>query len=60
VTPVLDVLLGLAYEGAPFKYQRRWLDELGAGHAALSDDARSELGPILESRDCLAPLQSLG
>ena len=48
---------GLAYEGAPFKYQRRCLDELRAGYAALSDEARRSLDPILEERDCLAPLQ---
>ncbi len=48
---------GLTYEGAPFKYQRRCLDELRAGYAALSDEARRTLDPILEERDCLAPLQ---
>lgn len=48
---------GLAYEGAPFKYQRRCLDELRAGYAALSGEARRSLDPILEERDCLAPLQ---
>ena len=49
---------GLAYEGAPFKYQRRCLDELRAGYAALSGEARRKLYPILEERDCLAPLQA--
>ncbi len=49
---------GLAYEGAPFKYQRRCLDELRAGYAALSGEARRKLDPILEERDCLAPLQA--
>jgi glutathione S-transferase len=48
---------GLAYEGAPFKYQRRCLEELRAGYAALSGEARRSLDPILEERDCLAPLQ---
>ena len=48
---------GLAYEGAPFKYQRRCLGELRAGYAALSEGARRSLDPILEERDCLAPLQ---
>ncbi len=48
---------GLAYEGVPFKYQRRCLNELRAGFAALSDEARRQLDPILEERDCLAPLQ---
>ena len=50
--------LGLAYEGAPFEYQRRCLDELRAGYAALSGEARIKLDPILEERDCLATLQA--
>ena len=51
---------GLAYEGAPFKYQRRCLEGLRAGYAALSEAARSHVDPILEARDCLAPLLSSG
>ena len=48
---------GLAYEGAPFKYQSRCLEELRRGYAALSDEARQQVDPLLEAHDCLAPLQ---
>ena len=51
---------GFTYEGAPFKYQRRCLDDLRAGYAALSEDARSHVDPLLEARACLAPLLSSG
>jgi glutathione S-transferase len=50
---------GLAYEGAPFKYQGRCLDELRRGYAGLSEDARRQLDPLLEAHDCLAPLGGL-
>ncbi len=48
---------GLAYEGAPFKYQSRCLEELRRGYAALSDEARHQIDPLLQAHDCLAPLQ---
>jgi hypothetical protein len=48
---------GLAYEGAPFKYQSRCLEELRKGYAALSDEARQQVDPVLEGHDCLAALQ---
>jgi glutathione S-transferase len=47
---------GLAYEGAPFKYQSRCLEELRRGYAALSDEARRQVDPVLEGHECLAPL----
>jgi glutathione S-transferase len=49
---------GLAYEGAPFKYQNRCLDELRKGYAGLSDSARLQVDPVLASHDCLEPLQA--
>ena len=49
---------GLAYEGAPFKYQSRCLDELRKGYAALSDTTRKALDPTLSSHGCLEPLQA--
>ena len=48
---------GLAYEGAPFKYQGRCLEELRRRYAALSDEARLQVDPLLEAHDCLAPLR---
>ncbi len=48
---------GLAYEGAPFKYQGRCLDELRRGYAGLADEARIQVDPLLETHDCLEPLQ---
>ncbi len=47
----------LAYEGVPFKYQSRCLEELRRGYAALSDEARRQVDPLLEAHDCLEPLQ---
>ena len=48
---------GLAYEGAPFKYQGRCLEELRRAYAALSVAAREEVDPILEAHSCLEPLR---
>jgi glutathione S-transferase len=48
---------GLAYEGAPFKYQGRCLQELRRAYAALSGAARKEVDPILEAHSCLEPLR---
>ena len=47
---------GLAYEGAPFKYQGRCLDELRRGYAALSQEARRQVDPLLEAHGCLESL----
>ena len=47
----------LVYEGAPFKYQARCLDELRKSYAGLSDEARRQVDPLLEAHACLEPLQ---
>ena len=49
---------GLDYRQAPFKYQRKCLQELRRRYAALSDSAKQRVDPILDAHQCLAPLAS--
>ena len=49
---------GLSYEGAPFKYQRRCLNELRKAYAELSENARRQVDPLLDGHGCLEPLRS--
>lgn len=49
---------GLSYEGAPFKYQVRCLNELRRAYGGLSDGARQKVEALLRAHGCLAPLQA--
>ncbi|MBB83830.1 MAG: glutathione S-transferase [Deltaproteobacteria bacterium] len=49
---------GHTYEGTPFPYQRRCLEALRSGYAALSSEARSRLDPTLEAHHCLSVLRA--
>lgn len=49
---------GLAYEGTPFKYQVRCLNELRKAYAGLSDSARADVDPLLVEHDCLEALRT--
>ena len=49
--------MGKPYSQGTFKYQIKCLADLRARYAALDDDARAKVDPILEENNCLAFLQ---
>lgn len=50
--------MGMPYAQQPFKYQVKCLADLRSAYAGLSESARFELAPLLESTNCLQTLRN--